>query len=321
MHSLLHCHFESALRALELARPERVRDLRQIYTSDAYVQSTPAGRLTLLWQTITRLTDNEDIFTAATFREDQHLPADVLDTYTLLPVDAIAEHHDPIASAMELAAGFRPALWSDLYAELVGLVGAESVGIFGSSMFGLHLTREGTVRKDVDFVIEGLGNVGPLRKALPGIRARLGFTAVSPERQRRQYQRYQRIFRNDRNSTEAIIARRWTGLQLSDDVVTTIRIRDPSQTTAAEVVAPMAEADDAIVSGRVTSADSSNLFPRRFDLTTRAGIIEIYILWWKFSTPVRDGDLVTLSGSMLPDSDHPVIRLTNYSRHWLRIHD
>jgi adenosine deaminase len=32
------------------------------------VQSTPAGRLTLLWQTITRLTDNEDIFTEATFR-------------------------------------------------------------------------------------------------------------------------------------------------------------------------------------------------------------------------------------------------------------
>ncbi|ABD11749.1 adenosine deaminase [Frankia casuarinae] len=68
MHSLLHCHFESALRALEIAKPERVGYLRGVYETDAYLQSTPAERLTLLWQTVMSLTDDADIFTEATFR-------------------------------------------------------------------------------------------------------------------------------------------------------------------------------------------------------------------------------------------------------------
>jgi hypothetical protein len=75
-------------------------------------------------------------------------------------------------------------------------------------MFGMHLTPDGAVRKDVDFVVEGLDNVEQLRKTLPSIRARLGFTAVSATRQRTQYERYRTVFRNDRNSIGPIIARR-----------------------------------------------------------------------------------------------------------------
>lgn len=69
MYSLLHCHFESALRALALTRPARLRHVRALYSSQAYRRARPAERLTLLWQKVLDLTDNENIFTELTFRQ------------------------------------------------------------------------------------------------------------------------------------------------------------------------------------------------------------------------------------------------------------
>jgi hypothetical protein len=244
----------------------------------------------------------------------------VLDTYELLPVTAVVEHHDPIRSARSNSSTFQSTIWFDLYTELVRAFGEEAVGIFGSSMFGLHLTPEGDVRKDIDFVIQGIHNVPVLRQELPKIREKLGFTPVTPERQLQQYARYQRVFRNDHNSIRAIIARRWTGLQLSPSVVTTIRLRDPDLKTSRELVTAAAdERDDVTVSGIVADADGSHLFPRRFTLVTDHGRKDIAIFWWKFSTPVRDGDRVTLCDSVMTAENRPVVRLTNFTRHWLSI--
>ncbi len=256
------------------------------------------------------------------FTEDDDLPADVLDTYELAATKDIAEHHDPVQSARSNSATFKSTVWFDLYAELVQIFGREAVGIFGSSMFGLHLAPEGNVRKDIDFVIHGMANVEPLQQHLPKIREKLGFTSVTAERQLQQYARYQNIFRNKNNSIRPIIARRWTGLQLSERVVTTIRIRDPALTIPVELVTPSTEdSQDVVVSGRVADADSSNLFPRKFSLITQRGHTDIYLLWWKFSTPVRDGDAVTLCGSLIMAKSHPIVRLTDFTQHWLRIED
>lgn len=87
------------------------------------------------------------------------------------------------------------------------------------------------------------------------------------------------------------------------------------------MVTPAAEFPDVVISGRVADADSSNLFPRKFSLLTTRGRLDIYILWWKFSTPVRDGDSVSLCGSIFPVKGRTIFRLTNYSQHWLRIDD
>lgn len=254
------------------------------------------------------------------FIEDEKLPTDVLNTYELLPVKDAVEHHDPIQAAKAMSATFKSTIWYALYAQLVDLFGTEAVGIFGSSMFGLHLTPSGAVRKDVDFVVQGLENVGILRAHLPEIRETLGFVPISIERQVRQYARYQRIFRNENNSIRSIIARRWTGLQLSEDVATTIRLRDSSLTIPIELVGQLSDGtEDVVVSGRITQADGSNLFPRRFTVIGGDGPREIYVFWWKFSTPVRDGDQITLCGSLLNIKGRPVIRMTSFTRHWLRI--
>lgn len=254
------------------------------------------------------------------FIEDDRLPSDVLDTYELVAVDEIVEHHDPVRSARTISATFQSTVWFLLYAELVRVFGEDAVGVFGSAMFGLHLTPEGGVRKDIDFVIQGVDNIEILREHLPKIREELGFTGITTGRQLLQYARYQRLFRNENNSIGTIIARRWTGLQLSERVMTTIRLRDPGLTTPIELVtAPAENLHDTVVSGRVVDADGSNFFPRRFVLVTDQGRVDIYILWWKFSTPVLDGDTVTVCGSVITIRSRPVVRLTDFTRHWLRI--
>lgn len=256
------------------------------------------------------------------FIEDNDLPFDVLDTYEVVAVSDISEHHDPVSSAELYSASFRSTIWYDLYTELVRIFGDDCVGIFGSSMFGLHLTPEGQVRKDVDFVIQGMAKVDELRRQLPAVRNRLGFTEITAERQLRQYARYQRVFRSDNNSIGSIISRRWTGLQLSENVVTTIRLRDVAETTPLELVITSAkDCHDVIMSGRVTDGDRSNLFPRKFTLATDDGETDIFIMWWKFSTPVRDGDELTLCGSLLTIGNRTVVRLTDFTQHWLRITD
>jgi hypothetical protein len=128
----------------------------------------------------------------------------------MLPKARICEHLDR-AAATTHASAFADSPWAGLDAELSALFGSSAVGIFGSAMLGMHLTSDGTVRKDVDFVIQGTDNIPVLREHLPAIRSTLRFAEVTNARQGNQCERYRRVFRND-NCTDLVITRRWTAL-------------------------------------------------------------------------------------------------------------
>jgi adenosine deaminase len=68
MYSLLHCHFESALRAVALVKPQWLHRLEAVCSSPVYTHAAPADRLYLLWNTVQSMTDDSDLFTEATFR-------------------------------------------------------------------------------------------------------------------------------------------------------------------------------------------------------------------------------------------------------------
>jgi adenosine deaminase len=67
MHNLLHCHFESGLRALAVACPARLEPLRAMNESTAYQRADPAGRLRLLDGQVAQLTQDQGIFTPQVF--------------------------------------------------------------------------------------------------------------------------------------------------------------------------------------------------------------------------------------------------------------
>lgn len=252
------------------------------------------------------------------FMEDERLPHDVLETYDIVKRSDIAMHLDPVQAAWAHSSSFEHSIWFALYEQLVALFGADAIGIFGSSMFHFHLTPSGQVRKDVDFVIEGLHHIAILQRFLPAIRQQLGFQEISAARQLQQYQRYQRVFQNNRNSIHEIIKRRWTGLQLSEQVVTTLRFREKSIVLPLELVHHTTVVErNATVSGRVLDAEMSNLFPRMFTLETDTQQYPVYILWWKFSTPVREYDRIHLCGDKIMLEGREALRVTNFHDHWL----
>lgn len=213
------------------------------------------------------------------FLEDERLPLDVLETYAIVSRHEIAMHLDPVQTAQQTSASFRGTIWFALYGMLKTLCGEQAVGIFGSSMFGLHLTPDGQVRKDIDFVIEGLENIERLQHAFPDIRRQLGFREVSETRQLQQYQRYQKVFQNQHNTLREIIKRRWSGLQLSEQIVSTIRSREKRLVLPFELVhqAIMLQ-KDVVLAGKVREAAKSNLFPRMFTLETAHGNYPVSIL-------------------------------------------
>lgn len=259
------------------------------------------------------------------FLEDTRLPDDVLDTYEVLDRADVAEHHDPVTAAPRVHATLGKTVWADLYAALVALVGDESVGIFGSALLGMHLNSDGAIRKDVDYVIHGdlTTTVPKLATELPEIRRRFGFTTITPERHDAQHRRYRQLFRNPRNTLHAIIGRRWAGLQLSPQVASTIRFRDPAHVLPLEVMTTRTDdLTDDMITGQVTHAECTASFPASFTVATRTGQVEVYVCWWKFATPVQQGDIISACGSILPSQGQRcIIRLTHFRRHWLTIHD
>jgi hypothetical protein len=68
-HSLLHCHFESAVRALAVAWPGELKRLRPVLESPDYARAAPAGRLSMLDGQVSSLAHGQDIFTRDVFAE------------------------------------------------------------------------------------------------------------------------------------------------------------------------------------------------------------------------------------------------------------
>jgi hypothetical protein len=57
-----------------------------------------------------------------------------------------------------------------------------------------------------------------------------------------------------------------------------------------------------------------------FRVLTGGYAYTVHLWWWKFASPVRDGEIVTVRGSRrdLPGQD--VIRVSSFTSHWLQIH-
>ena len=68
-------------------------------------------------------------------------------------------------------------------------------------------------------------------------------------------------------------------------------------------------------------ADLGNLFPRMVRLVTAGNTYTVNLWWWKFASPVRDGDTITVRGSRRDLPCHNVIRISSFTSHWLKIHN
>jgi predicted nucleotidyltransferase len=249
---------------------------------------------------------------------------DALEAYGVVSRDTVVEHFDALRAAQDGSASFRGTVWHDLYEGLVELFGKDSVGALGSALPGLHLNNDGRVRNDVDFFVEGLQNIPVLAAHLTKLRQRFGFTEYAPEVEAKIRRGWEQVFTNPDNSYDKVMQRRWSGMQIQlagQTVLNTFRFRDTNVVTPLDIVARDRVIDKNVaVSGVATDAAKSNLWPRSFTLDSDRGVLPVHFLWWKFCSPVREEDEVTLRGDIVDVEGQEALRITNYKDHSIHIH-
>lgn len=57
-----------------------------------------------------------------------------------------------------------------------------------------------------------------------------------------------------------------------------------------------------------------------FRLLTGNHAYTVHLWWWKFASPVRDVETVTVCGGRRDLSGRDVIRVSTFTGHWLQIH-
>lgn len=157
MYSVLHMHFESALRVARQAHPERLAEIQAVYESPRFAGLTPAERLTLLWSTAVSLTDGENIFTEAMFRA--------------IVRDALEELRSEEVEHVDLRIGPSVGRWGwmrtaadgiDVFREeLVARPGVSVAFVAGVSMIKSE--------HDLDAVFDAIEQEGELQKRIVGV--------------------------------------------------------------------------------------------------------------------------------------------------------
>lgn len=255
------------------------------------------------------------------FIEDEKLPEDVMETYEYVPTNNIVKRFCPIKSVKQQYDTFKDTIWGETYRKLTNLFGEDKVGIFGSSMMGMHLNIAGKIRKDIDYMVEGLDNLRLLKNNIGELRKTMGFVPISTSRIEKQYKRYSRVFNLEHNSLKRIIGRRWTALQLSPEIVSTLRFRDKGVQTDYSFMKKKRIKKNITLEGVVfDDLGQSNLFPRNFFLKTQTEKYQVSLFWWKYCSPVESGESVIVRGDLVDDvGTHQHVVVTNFRNHGIKL--
>ena len=71
--------------------------------------------------------------------------------------------------------------------------------------------------------------------------------------------------------------------------------------------------------GVAVDAHQGNLYPRAFTVESGNNQYPVFSFWWKFSSPVRELDRVTVCGDVIDVDGQETLRLTNYEDHWIKL--
>ena len=247
----------------------------------------------------------------------------VLDTCEVIGKYQVVDFFDPVLTAQANSDSYNGTIWHELYTALTSIFGVENIGLLGSALSGLHFDIEGKLKNDVDFFIEGIENVAVLEKRMKQVREDIGFCDYEPAVLKVIYDECAEVYSNPNNTLDKIIARRWSGMELpgKNPIRNTMRFRDKTITTPFDVLSRNVAHTNSKVRGVVSGAIGGNLFPRHFKLTTSdERTYDVYCLWWKISSPVRDGDDVEVCADLLTIAGHDALRIVDFKNHWLHIY-
>lgn len=172
----------------------------------------------------------------------------------------------------------------------------KDIGIFGSYLIGFDIT------KDVDFVVYGYDNLQLVYKNIDSIKKQINASSISDK-----YIEYQFNKHKERHSSKCdlkkIISRNWSGLQIKDGVLSTLRFVYEKEYITLKT-------NKKIFTGKIVDSLTSACVPRKTTFLSDGKLYTIYTNFWKFQSFARNGDVIEIYGNV--DEQNNIITLEDY---------
>lgn len=180
-------------------------------------------------------------------------------------------------------------IWKN-YVNILNKIGIEdkNIGIFGSYLIGFDIT------KDVDFIIYGKDNLYKYYKNINYIKEKLQVTSISFEHINHQYQKHKTKYHTKCDLIE-IISRNWSGIELSNGILSTPRFIDKNNMTI-----PLKQGKDKIIKVKVLEGFNSAMLPRTATVSYNNEKYKLYSNLWKFQSFAHKDDIIEIFGNVDP---------------------
>lgn len=232
---------------------------------------------------------------------------DIPRSFAKVPLEDIIEVFNPKEAFRTFLANEEKTIWRELAESFtnIGGVPSEDIGIFGSHLVDLSRTADGQLRKDIDFVIYGLDNFRKLRYGgLEKIRQKLGLGRISPDHIMWHTKKYGENHSPRATNFPETLKRKWPSLQIAPGILSTLRfVYKPDEIPSNPVISPAMRRISIV--GAVETAENTNFIPRTFAVASsyqksrQKFLVVTY--FWAFHSPVREGDLVEITGLIHED--------------------
>ena len=200
-------------------------------------------------------------------------------------------------------------IWKKIPDSLIKIgIDKKNIGIFGSNLIGFDS------KKDVDFVIYGKENCLKIMKNINYIRSFVGSKKISKEHIKYQDKKYKLSF-SEKNDFTNLLKNKWSSLQISKGVLTTIRFVYYKNEQPKDV--KIKRGSKKIIEGMVIEDFGTNFIPRIFYLRNKTlGEIRVLSYFWVYQSCVKKGQKIRVFGEY--KHENKTLYLSKKD-HWIKI--
>lgn len=188
-------------------------------------------------------------------------------------------------------------VWDRMVNALIKIgISEENIGLFGSKRLGF------TNCKDEDFIVYGKDNMRLLYSRIDDFKRLAGLFNHTLAHAKYQEETHGKYFDKEKNDLLLCLLNKWSTCAFTDTLTSTIRFVDEDDMTGEIFKQFFFDTNfdnEYTVQGFVSEAEGTSFMPRRFNLNTVNGIIEVISPLWIFHQCVKENDLVSVTGCMI----------------------
>jgi len=214
----------------------------------------------------------------------------------LVPTRCISKIYRPRAARHRFLKIKQKSVWHDILWAIhrIGGVPLKDIGIFGSYLIGFY-DKLFNIRKDIDYVVYGFDNYLKLKKYISEIIYGLSLGSISDDHIDYEVKKLGSCFNANNNTFDKTLARKWSSIQISPGILTTIRFvyqnnEIPKNPIICDELAKIS------INGKVVESSGANFMPRVFMVKSAGRTYRIVTYYWIYQSPVRNGDTVEITG-------------------------